>query len=839
MSGTVLDVPDYSGGGSGGGGGDGEIVIQQDRLLGRGSLGMGPAEEIALGEYLSLSGPHLDVAGAGQTPFIVQSLDGARRAVKQLGKAPPDYLPYAQETAKLSTGYVLVESGTGVLSSVTKIPATDVDGAVGVPGPPGPAGPIGPIGPQGDPGSQGVIGPQGLTGPSGSPGPAGPSGAVGPQGPSGATGPAGPIGVPGLQGIPGPEGPQGLIGLQGPAGPAGPAGAQGAPGPQGPVGPEGTGIQGPAGPTGAAGPQGSQGVAGPVGPQGVAGPVGPQGPTGPQGPEGAGLVIKGTVAGPGDLPPTGEPGDAYLTEDGHLWTWSTTSNTWSDAGQMQGPQGVPGPQGPEGPQGPKGDTGPQGSAGPKGDTGSQGPQGIAGATGPQGTAGATGPQGPAGATGTQGPAGAQGSPGPQGPVGPAGPVGPQGPAGEAGTLPANVVLTDKNNVFAVGTEQTFASTLRVSGPATFVGPLISSGGADFESLWVGTNLDVGTSLTLDGKPVLAVDGGFSGDTSLFLRADGTFASVGGTGDVVGPASAVVNEIAVFNGTTGKIIKGGGAQIAALPKLTGENDFTEINTFRKDVSVSGALYASGANLTALNATQLTTGTVDVARLPTTVARRDTTNTFTQAQTVQAAITSAIGAKQGTYFLGSDGTGYLDRATGGAYTLAGGALTVLNGGLSAAGGVQSSTGTKTGTIYCGADGSGYLTRDATGAWSIGGGQVTINGVLVSSASINAGADLTAGSAVISKTGVYPGRVDVGGGATQTSWFFGSHASYGLYGSIGLYLEGQLWATSVSLRGTSGVGIFFQNVTAGGGVNTATTSVGSFYINWNGTNYRVPFY
>ena len=45
------------------------------------------------------------------------------------------------------------------------------------------------------------------------------------------------------------------------------------------------------------------------------------------------------------------------------------------------------------------------------------------------------------------------------------------------------------------------------------------------------------------------------------------ASGGGTGDVVGPASAVADRIATFNGTTGKIIKDGGSTIAALTAYT--------------------------------------------------------------------------------------------------------------------------------------------------------------------------------------------------------------------------------------------------------------------------------
>ncbi len=43
----------------------------------------------------------------------------------------------------------------------------------------------------------------------------------------------------------------------------------------------------------------------------------------------------------------------------------------------------------------------------------------------------------------------------------------------------------------------------------------------------------------------------------FLKADGTWATPSGAGDVVGPGSAVANAVALFNGTTGKIIKDGG------------------------------------------------------------------------------------------------------------------------------------------------------------------------------------------------------------------------------------------------------------------------------------------
>lgn len=56
-----------------------------------------------------------------------------------------------------------------------------------------------------------------------------------------------------------------------------------------------------------------------------------------------------------------------------------------------------------------------------------------------------------------------------------------------------------------------------------------------------------------------------GGTSKYLRADGTWAvpPAGGTGDVVGPVASVDNRIALFSGTTGKLIKDGGVLLSGL------------------------------------------------------------------------------------------------------------------------------------------------------------------------------------------------------------------------------------------------------------------------------------
>ena len=126
--------------------------------------------------------------------------------------------------------------------------------------------------------------------------------------------------------------------VAGPIGPVGPQGATGAQGPQGVVGPQG--ATGPKGSAGATGPQGPQGI------QGVLGPTGATGPQGPQGPHGEGLQIQGTVPTVAALPPVGQPGDVWVVEEnGHLYAWAVDTQTWVDAGPLQGPPGEDGEDG--------------------------------------------------------------------------------------------------------------------------------------------------------------------------------------------------------------------------------------------------------------------------------------------------------------------------------------------------------------------------------------------------------------------------------------------------------------------------------------------------------------
>ena len=128
-------------------------------------------------------------------------------------------------------------------------------------------------------------------------------------------------------------------------------------------------------------------IKGPKGDPGERGPQGLRGEQGLKGDPGAGLKILGEYSSIEELRkehPTGRDGDSYLIGS-HVWYWSPKSNTWKDAGNLQGPTGPRGPQGDQGIQGIKGDKGDVGPAGPTGPQGIPGPQGIQGPKGEPGT----------------------------------------------------------------------------------------------------------------------------------------------------------------------------------------------------------------------------------------------------------------------------------------------------------------------------------------------------------------------------------------------------------------------------------------------------------------------
>ena len=112
----------------------------------------------------------------------------------------------------------------------------------------------------------------------------------------------------------------------------------------------------------------------------------------------------------------------------------------------------------------------------------------------------------------------------------------------------------------------------------------------------------------------------------------------------------MSEVTSFKFTTktdsGSIIiggVGGGSTPSNLAYTNIDNSFTVAQTFNADITIGANLFwtgtatGNGSGVTDLNATQLTTGTINAARLPSNVAFDNSDNNFSADQTFQANVT----------------------------------------------------------------------------------------------------------------------------------------------------------------------------------------------------------
>ena len=143
--------------------------------------------------------------------------------------------------------------------------------------------------------------------------------------------------------------------------------------------------------------------------------------------------------------------------------------------------------------------------------------------------------------------------------------------------------------------------------------------------------DVATDAIWDAKGDLAVGTGANTAAKLTVGANGTvltadsstatgtkWAAVAGTGDVVGPSGATADRIAVFNGTTGKVIKDGGSTVANVldrANHTGTQAHTTITGLGTAATAAATDFATAAQGTdartpTAHASTHTNGTDDI-------------------------------------------------------------------------------------------------------------------------------------------------------------------------------------------------------------------------------------
>lgn len=154
------------------------------------------------------------------------------------------------------------------------------------------------------------------------------------------------------------------------------------------------------------------------------------------------------------------------------------------------------------------------------------------------------------------------------------------------TLASNGVLTVSNNTISNSKLSTMpANTIKGNNTGVTANVLDLSGAQVTTLLSVFTG-DSGTGGIKGIVPAPAM-----GDASKYLKGDGTWGAVTGTGNVVGPASATDNGFARFDGTTGKLIKDSPATISNSDVATAANiSFTKLQS----LAAGNILVGNGSN-----------------------------------------------------------------------------------------------------------------------------------------------------------------------------------------------------------------------------------------------------
>ena len=222
-------------------------------------------------------------------------------------------------------------------------------------------------------------------------------------------------------------------------------------------------------------------------------------------------------------------------------------------------------------------------------------------------------------------------------------------APDAGKLPDALAVYNKiNNHLAANDAMMFKGTIGTAGTVTTL-PTTHDAGWTYRVITAGTY--AGAACEIGDLITSVVKRTGTGNTN----SDWTVIQTNIDGAVTGPSSATDNRLALFSGTSGKVIKQ--ATMAAADLSLKSTLITDINALASGTINKARLYAftksdvglgSVPNVDTTNATNITSGVLPVAQVPSLTASKisdfsssvlnTTTTTYKSSQTLSAALSA---------------------------------------------------------------------------------------------------------------------------------------------------------------------------------------------------------